>query len=143
MDPMERSERAKTLGTARLIAAALGAGPFLLTVLSLLVAPGEGASRLVVPAGMAGLVAPAIAWRVQARILDGAGGGAAGGRRAYVRSVTVGLAITEAAASLGVLVWLLTRQGEALIGLPMHLVMVGALWPSEERLQRAEEEAGG
>lgn len=140
---MERSERAHALGTARLTAAVLGAGPFLLAALMLVVAPREGATRLVVPAGILGLVAPAIAWRVQARIREAARGGAAGGRRAYVRSVTLSLCITEAAAILGVLVWLLTRQPEALIGLPMHLVMVGALWPTEERLQRAEEEAEG
>jgi len=139
---MERSERAHALGTARLTAAVLGAGPFLLTALSLVVVPQEGAMRLVVPAGVLGLVAPAIAWRVQTRIREGARGGAAGGRRAYVRSVTWSLCITEGAATLGVLVWLLSQAPQALIGLPLHLVMVGALWPTEERLQRAEEEAG-
>ena len=139
---MGPSERAQALGTARLTAALLLAGPFLLTALVLVVAPREGVAGLVVPAGVLGLVAPAVAWRVQARIREGARGGAAGGRRAYLRSLTVGLAITEAAASVGVVVWLLTRQPQALIGLPLHLVMAGALWPSEERMQRAEEEEG-
>jgi len=140
---MGPSERAQALGTARLTAALLLAGPFLLMALFLVVAPREGVVFLVVPAGVLGLVAPAVAWRVQARIREGARGDAAGRRRAYLRSLTVGLAITEAAASVGVVVWLLTRQPQALIGLPMHLIMAGALWPSEERLQRAEEEAGG
>jgi hypothetical protein len=139
---LDPSERAHALMTARLIAAVLGAGPFLLLAVALAFPPSPSASPLVVPAGVLGLVAPAIAWRVQARVREGVGGAAAAGRRAYVRSVTVGLAITEAAAVLGLVVWLVSGQASALTGLPMHLVMVGALWPTEERLQRAEEEAG-
>src|SRR4029078_11653366 len=124
-EPMGPSERAKALGTARLAAALLLAGPFLLTARALVVAPREGVEGRVVPAGVLGLVAPAVAWRVQARIREGARGGAAGGRRAYVRSVTWSLCITEGAATLGVLVWLLSQAPQALIGLPLHLVMVG------------------
>jgi hypothetical protein len=140
---MDLSDRHRVLSTARLIAAALGAGPLLLTLFAGLVSPAAGFSRLVVPAGVLGLVAPALAWRLQARVRERARGRAEDGRRAYVRSLILGLAVTEAAAILGGVAWLLTGEIQALIGLPMHLVMVGALWPTEERLQRAEEEAGG
>ncbi|HEX5044081.1 MAG TPA: hypothetical protein VFV75_14325 [Candidatus Polarisedimenticolaceae bacterium] len=131
---MDLSDRARVLSTARLIAAALGAGPLLLMVLAGVVSPAQGLSTLVVPAGVLGLVAPAIAWRLQARVREGASGRAEEGRRAYLRSLFLGLAVTEGAAILGGIVWLLTREIQALIGLPMHLVMVGALWPTEERV---------
>ena len=92
-------------------------------------------SGLVMPAGLLGIVAPAIAWRLQARIRQRAGG------QAYVRSVAVGLAVTEAAALIGALVWLYSREAAALIGFPMHLLMVGALWPTEARMEQSEEDA--
>ncbi len=138
---MAGSDRARALSTARLIAAVLGAGPLLLAAVARLLPSGEGGSWLVVPAGVLGLAAPAVAWRVQARVREAATGGADGGRRAYLRSVVVGLAVTEGTALLGVMAWLLSGEVPALIGLPMHLLMVGALWPTEERLQRAEEDA--
>ena len=135
------SDRARALAQARWIAAALAAGPFLLLALSFLASAWQERSALVVPAGVLGLVAPAIAWRLQARIREGVRGDAAAARRAYVRSVTVGLGVTEGAAMLGVLVWFVSREPAALVGLPMHLLMVGALWPTEERLERTEEDA--
>ena len=133
-------ERSESLATARLIAAVLAAGPFLLLAVALAFPARWESTRLVVPAGVIGLVAPAVAWRAQARIREQARGGPVAGRRAYVRSVTVGLAITEGAALLGGIVWLLSREPSALVGLPMHLLMVGALWPTEERIARAEED---
>ena len=129
---MERSE----LGSARLLAAFLAIGPFLLLAVGVAFPSTPSGSPLVVPAGVAGLVAPAIAWRVQARVRERAHGG-----RAYLRSVMLGLAVTEVAAMLGVAVWLLCRQIPALIGLPMHVLLVGALWPTEERMRQAEEDA--
>ena len=140
---MDRSDRASTLSTARAIAAVLAVGPLLLTALAPLVSPVQAGSRLVVPVGVLGIVAPALGWRLQARIRDGVAGGVEAGRRAYLRSVALGLAVTEGAALLGVVVWLLTREVPALIGLPMHLLLAGALWPTEQRLQDAEEAAGG
>jgi hypothetical protein len=142
---MDRSDRdrAHALSTARALAAVLAAGPVLLTALAPLVPPSQGWSRLVVPVGVLGIVAPALAWRLQARIRESVAGGAAAGRRAYLRSLVLGLGVTEAAALLGVGVWLLAREVPALVGLPMHLVMAAALWPTEQRLQAAEEAAGG
>jgi hypothetical protein len=137
---VDRPDRDRALGEARWTAALLGASPLLLTALAGLVSPSEGFSWLVVPAGVLGLVAPAVAWRLQARLRASAGGGAEEGRRVYLRSLTVGLAVTELASMLGVGVWLVTREVQALIGLPMHLLMVGALWPTEERLRQAEED---
>lgn len=139
---MDRSERARALSTARLVAAVLGVSPLLLAAGATLLSRGRGGSWLVVPAGVIGIVAPAVAWRLQARIRETATGGAAAGRAAYLRSVVVGLAVTEGAALLGVMAWVLSGEAPALIGLPMHLLMVGALWPTEERLQRAEEDGG-
>ena len=138
---MAGSDRAGALRPARVIAAVLGGSPVLLAALATLLPPGGGGSWLVVPAGVLGLVAPAVAWRLQARVRENATGGAAEGRRAYLRSVIVGLAVTEGTALLGVMAWRLSGELPALIGLPMHLLMVGALWPTEERLQRAEEDA--
>lgn len=129
------SDRARALGAARLTAAALAAGPFLVLALSLLVPPRAERSALVMPAGLLGIVAPAIAWRLQARIRQRAGG------QAYVRSVAVGLAVTEAAALIGALVWLYSREAAALIGFPMHVLMVGALWPTEARMEQSDEDA--
>jgi hypothetical protein len=78
---------------------------------------------------------------VQAHLRERARGNAAAGRRAYLQSVVVGLAITGAAALLGGIVWLLSRETAALAGLLMHVLLVGALWPTEARLEQAEEEA--
>ena len=138
---MDGSDRARDLARARLLTAVLTAGPLLLLgAVSLLPSPGT-TDVLVLPAGLFGLVAPAIAWRLQARILERARGSASERRRTYVRSLLVALAVTEGAAMLAVLAWHLSREAVALLALPMHLVLAFALWPSEERLARAEEEA--
>jgi hypothetical protein len=138
---LDPSDRARTLSLARTLAAALAVGPLLFLAGALLVRPRAASSVLVVPAGVLGLVAPAIGWRLQARLGEGARGGAGGGRRAYLRSLTAGLAVTEGAALLAVVAWFLSDELAALVGLPMHLLLVFALWPTDERLQRAEEEA--
>jgi len=138
---VDPSDRARALGLARALTAALAAGPFLLLLAAFAAPPIPPRSTLVVPAGLLGLVAPAIGWRLQARRRERARGGALAGRRAYLQSLIAGLAVTEAAAILGVLAWFLSRETAALAGLPMHLLLVFALWPTEERLQRAEEDA--
>lgn len=139
--PPDPSDRGRALSQARTLAAALAVGPLLLLAVALLVPAPEPSSTLVLPAGVIGIVSPAIGWRLQARIRERAAGGAAGGRRAYLRSLLAGLAVTEAAAVLAVVAWLLSREAAALLGVLLHLLLVSALWPTEERLQSAEEDA--
>jgi hypothetical protein len=140
LDPSDR-DRTRTLASARAAAAILGVLAFLPLLLSLVASPVPRGTALVVPAGAIGILAPALAWRLQAQIRERAGGSAAGARRAYLRSVVVGLAITAAAALFGGIVWLLSRETAALAGLLMHVLLVGAIWPTEARLEHAEEEA--
>jgi hypothetical protein len=140
VDPSE-PDREGVLARARLLAALLALSPLIvLGAVALLPQPGESRA-LVLPAGLLGLVAPALGWRLQVRLREGVRGGAAAGRRAYLRSLVAGLAVTEATALLGVLAWHLSREPAALLGVLLHLLLVSAMWPTEDRLERAEEDA--
>lgn len=138
--PADPSDRARSLSQAQVLAAALALGPLLILGAVCLLPRRAESSALVVPAGLLGIVAPAIGWRLQAAIRGRARGGPAERRRAYVRSVIAGLAVTAAAALLGILAWSLSNESAALLGVLLHLLLVSALWPTEERLQNDDEE---
>jgi hypothetical protein len=53
----------------------------------------------------------------------------------FVRATVLALACTEAAATLGVVAFLLSRRPEGLIGLVMHVLLAGAVWPSRDRFE--------
>ena len=127
-----------TLRTARIVVAALAAGPIGFAILAAFVrrdqpAVPEGVAFAVV---LAGILAPSIAWRLARRPGDGAPApGEEEGCRAFLRATVLGLAITEATALAGTALWLAGTSPIALLPTALHAVLVLALWPTEERLQ--------
>jgi hypothetical protein len=136
---LDLSDRGRALSLARALAGALALAPFLILGLLYLAGPRQGTRALVVPAGVLGLAAPAVGWRLQARIRERAPGGGEAGRRAYVGAVVSGLSVTAGASLLGVVAWFLSGDTLPLLGLVMHLLLAMALWPTDERLEQAEE----
>ena len=132
----------RTVARARAATLGLATAPVLLALLAWWVPHGEGARGLVVPAGALGIVAPALAWRLHRRVRERARGAAAA-REAFVRSIVLALAFTGAAATFGVVAWALSDDLSALIGLPVHVLLAGGLWPTREGLEHAEQEASG
>jgi hypothetical protein len=126
----------QVLVRARLIVGALIGGVLVLTALSGFMPRVDGMYGLVVPAAVVGAASPAVAFRfyqlLRDRLPDGAG--AALRRQTFLRANILCFAITEGAAVFGVIVFALTGAPVALIGIVMHVLLGGALWPSEEKL---------
>lgn len=121
---------------ARLIVGALVGGVLILTALSGFVPRVGGMTGLVAPAAIAGAVSPAVAFRLYQMRRDrlSGGDGASVRRQAFLRANVLTFAITEGAAVFGVIVFALSGAPLALIGVLMHVLLAGALWPSEEKL---------
>ena len=130
--------REVTLHTARMIAGALAGGVVLLALLAGLVDFSAGIDALTAPAALFGLVSPVIGFRLyqyqreRRPAVDSAEQGCA----RFLRATILALAVTEGAAFFGVIAFMLGGGPFALVGVAMHLLLVGALWPSEEKLDR-------
>ncbi len=127
-DPAER------LGAARRavggsLATLLGFA--LLLVLLAALADGAGVAWAALPAGLAGIVAPAIGYRLYRRGLR-----ATDFVRAHVRAMRA----TEFGGFLGLLGWLVSDDWTALTGLLTHTLLAGAIWPTPERLAQHDED---
>ena len=122
---------------ARTIAGALVAGVLLLTAVSALLRPSAALGVLVVPAAALGAISPAIGYRLYLLLRERIPAEAPTWERraVYVRAVVLSLAVTEAAALFGALVFGLTSDPIALLGPLMHVLLAGAIWPSLERLE--------
>jgi hypothetical protein len=127
----------RSLATTRGVALALSIGP--LAVLgALLLVPAAPPSRfLVLPAALAGLVALAVGYRRYGTVLGRlAAGAAAGPRLAALRAATIAsLSVTESTAIFGAIAFYFSREPVALVGLAAHLILAGAVWPTEGRLE--------
>ena len=96
-----------------------------------------GVEFLVVPAALAGAVAPVVGFRLmqwrrqRARQLadDSAR------RQAYGHACLCAVGVTEAAALFGLGVAAFTDEPLALLGVVTHVLLVGAVWPSIERME--------
>jgi len=121
---------------ARLIVGALIGGVLILTALSGFMPRLDGMEGLVVPAAVVGAVSPAVAFRLYQLLRDRLAGGASAAlrRQTFLRANVLCFAITEGAAVFGVIVFALTGSPLALMGVLMHVLLGGALWPSEEKL---------
>jgi hypothetical protein len=124
------------LSLTRLIVGALIGGVLLLTALSGFMPRLDGMEGLVVPAAVVGAASPAVAFRMYQLLRDRLAGGASATlrRQAFVRANVLCFSITEGAAIFGVVVYALTGAPLALLGVLMHVLLGGALWPSEEKL---------
>jgi hypothetical protein len=55
-------------------------------------------------------------------------------RETFLRANILTFAVTEGAALFGVIVFAMTGSPLALIGVVMHVLLGGAIWPTEEKL---------
>jgi hypothetical protein len=127
----------RSLATTRVIALALSAGPLAVLGTLLLVPEPPPSRSLVLPAALAGLVALAVGYRLYGAMLGRlAGDAAAGPRIAALRSATIAsLSVTEATAIFGAIAFYFSREPIALLGVAAHLILAGAVWPTERRLE--------
>jgi len=132
----ERDAGRATLFQARLIVGGLVGGVLILTAVSGWMPRGGDLEGLVVPAAVIGAVSPVVAFRLYQLFRDRLTSGATAARRreTFLRANVLCFAITEGAALFGVIVYALTGAPLALIGVVMHVLLAGALWPSEEKL---------
>jgi len=126
----------EVLTRARLIVGALVGGVLILTALSGFMPRADGMAGLVVPAAVVGAVSPAVAFRLYQLLRDriAAGASATLRRQTFLRANVIAFAITEGAAVFAAIVYAMTGGPLALIGVLMHVLLAGALWPSEEKL---------
>ena len=110
----------------------------ILTALSGLMPRTGGMGGLVVPAAVVGAVGPTVAYRLYQLLRDrlAAGADATLRRQTFLRANVLAFSVTECAAVFGVIVYALSGAPLALIGVLMHVLLAGTLWPSEEKLAR-------
>jgi len=125
---MEDEGAERALRSARTAAAILVAAPVVLVAVAAAVPLEPSAPSLATPAVLAGLLAPALGFHLYRRMQEA-------GTGRFVRATIVSLACTEAGATLGVVAFLLSREPLALVGVAMHVLLAGAIWPSRERLE--------
>jgi len=125
------------LVTARLVAGGLAAGVLILTVLAGLVASPVRLEWLAPPAALLGLVSPVIGYRLYALLAERVSPTEdAGARRgAFLRATVVALSVADGVAVFGIVAFALSGKPMALIGVLTHVILTGAIWPSEERLE--------
>lgn len=136
--------RESTLRSARLIAAAIAAGPVVFAAAVVAIGGTPASSSLVFPAILAGLIALPVAWRLYAALQSG---GAAAGEdarcRRLVTATVAALAVTEGAALFGIVAFMLSREWAALVGVATHVILAGAIWPTDAKLESFLESGGG
>jgi hypothetical protein len=90
---------------------------------------------LALPAAIAGAVAPVVALRLfgwlRSRVPSAAPLETRG--ELYMSALLVAVGVTEAAAFAGVLIAEFTGEPFAMLGLATHVVLVGVVWPNDER----------
>ncbi len=128
---------ALALRTSQLIVGALVVGPLVLAVIAGVVDLGSGVRILTLPAALFGVVSPVIGYRLYHSVRDGLAPDASQGERcrAFTRANLVALAVTEAAAFLGIVAYMLSGEPWGLLGLLMHVLLAAAIWPSAERFE--------
>jgi hypothetical protein len=132
-DELER----KTLATAGIIVAALTAGVLMITVVAGLVDISAGLEILVPPAALLGLISPVVAYRLYLRMRERIPADADAHFRChrFLTATVLAVAITESIALFGVVAFMLGGGYAALIGVVTHVILVGAIWPTRERLE--------
>jgi hypothetical protein len=136
-DPSAPAADREVLRSSRVVAGLGVAVPLVLAAASGLLPRVDGSAALVIPSAVAGAAGPVVGYRLyqlQRERLPRAAA-EADCRRAFLRATVLALGITEGAALLGIVVHGMTGELLALIGLFMHVLLAGALWPTEEKLQ--------
>lgn len=125
-----------TLRATRVVIVALVAGPAALVIAGAVFDLGAEVPAIAATlTTLAGLVAPAIAWRLYGSLRGRAAASAAPAERAQAlrNAIVVALAVTEFAAILGALAFATTRNPAPLVAPAMHAILAGAVWPTRER----------
>jgi hypothetical protein len=128
----------EALRQARRGAFLLLAAPLVPVALALAVpsSPRSGWSMLVLPAGLIGLAAPVVGYRHYVARRQAAGGVPAERRAlSFLHATLTVLAVGEAAAIVGIVVYWFTLQPAALTAVATHVLIGGAVWPTPERLE--------
>jgi len=99
-------------------------------------ADGDVAGVLVPLTALFGLVSPVLGYRLYLLIRERPAPAAV---ERFRTATILGLAVTESAAFSGLIAYLLSGRVETLIGLVTHILLAGAIWPSDERLRMFEE----
>jgi hypothetical protein len=133
---MTEELHSRTLTTAGIVVAALTAGVLMITVVAGFVEISAGLDFLVAPAALLGLISPVVAYRLYLRIRDRlpAAAGAEHRCQKFLMATIVAAAITESVAVFGVIAFMLSGAFAGLIGVVTHVILVGAIWPTREKL---------
>ena len=125
------------LGRARAMAAAWVGGVILVTAFSGQLPRVPAVAVLVLPAAVMGAVSPVIGFRLYLLLRERIAPetGPAERRRLYIRAVSLALAVTALAAIFGVIIYGTTGELITLIGPFMHILLAGAIWPTDDRLE--------
>lgn len=136
--PLTDAEREQaTLRQARLIAGALAAGVLLLTALSGVVRISPSLPAIASLAALLGIVSPLVGFRLYAWLREREPARASHAVRCatFLRATILALVVTEGVAMFGIVAYWLTSEPQALIGVVTHIILVGAVWPTPERLE--------
>ena len=140
-----REEERAVLRRAVRVAGSLAAG-----VLALAAASGFIESRSDFPAlgslaALAGLVSPVIGYRLYAWLRERVPPGASHAVRCagFLRATALSLAVGGTVALFGIVAYGLSSVFAALIGVVTHMILVGAVWPTPERLETFLDAAPG
>lgn len=136
--PGEADERERAvLRRASRVAGALAVG-----VLALAGASGFMGLRSDFPAlgslaALTGLVSPVIGYRLYAWLRERIPAGASHAARCagFLRATELALAVGAGIALFGIVAYCLSAVFAALIGVVTHMILVGAVWPTPERLE--------
>jgi hypothetical protein len=92
---------------------------------------------LVIPAALAGLVSPVIAYRSYSVLGARTSPDAALGVRceAFQRVTVVALSVTAGVALFGIVIYVMSSDLAAMTGVVTHVLMSGAIWPRRVRLE--------
>jgi hypothetical protein len=132
------SPEERTLTATRSIAALLLLLVLAFAAVAIWLSPGIGGyRRLVVPVALAGLVSPVIGYRlyflVGSRTAPDADIEARCG--AFQAATVIALAVTDGAALLGIVTYMLSSDLAAMTGVVTHVLLTGAIWPTRVRLE--------
>ena len=122
---------------ARAMAAALAAAVLLLTAVSGALPSPRSLDSLAAPAALTGLVSLLIGFRLYHWLRERIPAGASDEARqaTFLQATIIALAVTEAVALFGVVVYWFSGDPFALVGVVTHVILVGAVWPTPERLE--------
>ena len=128
-----------TLARNRVMVGALAAGVLFLAGISGYLDLGAVglAAYLSLPAGLAGLFMLVVGWRVYVSMRERASQieDVETGCARYTTALLIALALTEGAAFLGIVAYMLGAGILALTGVLTHVLLTGVLWPAAEKMR--------